>query len=275
MTPVSSARSDIRLQGRGSLLSYGVGPRQVTIWTPPGYASSGDRRYPVLYLHDGQHLLATENEPLGWGLDRILDRLVTERRLAAALVVGIWNTPMRMQEYSPQKAFDRHLSPEQLDAVIRTGFYPCSEPYLDFLVRELKPHVDTTYRTLPGAGHTFTMGASMGAMISAYAVCEYPCVFGGAACMSTHWPIGGGVMIPYLRHCLPDPWSHRFYFDHGTEEMEGQYLEFQKQADSVLQEAGYRRGDNWVTRVFAGHGHSEACWSSRVDEPLRFLLGAP
>lgn len=273
MTSVSPGQQDVLRQERGCLLNYPVASRQVTVWLPPGYGRSGDRRYPVLYLHDGQHLLAPVSEPLGWGLDRILDRLVSEKRIFPAVVVGIWNTPMRIQEYSPQKAFDCFLTQEQMETIVRTGFYPCSEPYLDFLVGELKPHIDAAYRTLPGAEHSFTMGASMGAMVSLYAVCEHPRVFGGAACMSTHWPIGGGAMIPYLRQRLPGPRTHRFYFDHGTEEVEGQYVEFQKQVDGIMQGAGYERGDNWVTRVFTGHGHSEACWSGRVDQPLEFLLG--
>ncbi len=81
-------------------------------------------------------------------------------------------------------------------------------------------------------------------------------------------------MIPYLRDHLPDPQTHRFYFDHGTEDMENQYSVFQKRADAILWEAGYRCNDNWITRVFVGHGHSEADWSARVDHPLTFLLGA-
>ena len=269
----STARQDTPCKERGCLISHTVASRRVTVWKPPGYAASNYQRYPVLYLHDGQHMLARPGEPLGWGLDGLLARLAKEKKIPAVLAVGIWNAPERIQEYSPQKAFDRYLTPEQLDAIIKTGFYPCSEPYLDFLVRELKPQVDDAYRTLPDAAHTFTMGASMGAMVSLYAVCEHPRVFGGAACMSTHWPIGGGVMIPYLQDSLPDPRTHRFYFDHGTEEVEGQYVAFQQQADALLQKAGYRQGENWVTRVFTGHGHSEACWSSRADNPLRFLLG--
>ncbi len=254
------------------LRSYDVGSRRVTVWTPPGYENDPDRRYPVLYLHDGQHLLAPTSEVLGWGLDAILLRMVTEEKIPPVLAVGIWNTEMRIQEYSPQKAFDRFFTPEQMDSIIKTGFCPLSEPYLDFWLRELKPHVDATYRTLPDRAHTFTMGASMGGMISIYALCEHPGVFGGAICMSTHWPIGGGAMVPYLRQHPPDPRTHRLYFDHGTVDVEGQYTEFQQQVDAILLQAGFRAETNWITRVHLGHDHGEACWSSRVELPLTFVL---
>lgn len=79
-------------------------------------------------------------------------------------------------------------------------------------------------------------------------------------------------MIPYLRDFIPAPRIHRFYFGHGTEDMENQYSVFQKRADVILREAGYRCNDDRITRVFIGHGHTEADWRARVDQPLRFLL---
>jgi predicted alpha/beta superfamily hydrolase len=140
------------------------------------------------------------------------------------------------------------------------------------MVEELKPFVDRTFRTEPGEAHTFVMGSSIGALISAYAVAEYPGVFGGAACLSTHWPAGDGAVIAYLRGHLPDPASHRFYFDHGTETLDARYAPFQAQMDEVMKAHGYRQGVNWITRVFPGADHSEASWSKRVDIPLAFLL---
>ena len=117
------------------------------------------------------------------------------------------------------------------------------------------------------------MGSSMGGLISLYALTEYPAVFGGAACLSTHWPAGGGVMIDYLRSALPDPAGHRIYFDHGTATLDSLYPPFQRRADAVMRAAGYVEGRDWVTRVFAGAEHSERAWRVRVEQPLIFLLG--
>ena len=123
---------------------------------PPSYGPARNRRYPVLYLLDGQHMLAPVTESLGWGLGSVLTKLVKQKTIAEPLAVGIWNTPMRIHEYSPQKAFDRYLEPTQLETVAKTGFYPCSDASLDFVVRRLKPHIDSVYRTRPEAEHTLS-----------------------------------------------------------------------------------------------------------------------
>ena len=86
-----------------------------------------------------------------------------------------------------------------------------------------------TYRTRPGRADTFVMGSSMGGLISLYAICEYPDVFGGAGCVSTHWPAVEGVIVPYLRDRLPDPTTHRLYFDYGTATIDTLYLPIQTQ----------------------------------------------
>ncbi len=140
------------------------------------------------------------------------------------------------------------------------------------MVEELKPFVDRSYRTLPGQEHSLLLGSSMGGMISAYALCEYPELFAGAACLSTHWPAGAGKMIDYLADQLPDPHRHRFYFDFGTETADAQYEPFQRQVDAVLRRKGYLEGQNWITRKFPGAEHSERAWRERLDVPLRFLL---
>ena len=148
-----------------------------------------------------------------------------------------------------------------------------SDLYLRFIVQELKPFVDRTYRTQFGPAHTFLMGSSIGALISAYGVAEYPGVFGGAACLSTHWLAGDGAVIDYLQTHLPDPADHRFYFDHGTETLDAQDGPYQARMDAIMKAHGYKPGVSWETRVFPGADHSEASWGKRAEIPLGFLLG--
>ena len=114
------------------------------------------------------------------------------------------------------------------------GYEFTSDNYLKFLVEELKPFIDATYRTLPGAEDTFVMGSSMGGLISAYAVAEYPDVFGGAACMSTDWNVAEGAFAGWLENHLPDAGSHRIYFDHGTETYDASYGPYQLEMDAVM-----------------------------------------
>jgi predicted alpha/beta superfamily hydrolase len=148
-----------------------------------------------------------------------------------------------------------------------------SDNYPRFIVEELKPFIDSTYRTKADRANTFILGSSMGALISAYAMSEYSKVFGGAGCLSTHCPILDGVVIDYLQRHLPDPQTHKFYFDFGTETLDAQYERYQMKMDAVMKTRGYQEGKNWITRKFPGAEHSERAWRKRVDVPLRFLLG--
>ncbi|MDW8466083.1 MAG: alpha/beta hydrolase-fold protein [Chloroherpetonaceae bacterium] len=148
-----------------------------------------------------------------------------------------------------------------------------SDNYLRFLVEELKPFIDSTYRTRPEQSHTFIMGSSMGGLISLYAICEYPHIFGGAACLSTHFPAADGAVIEYMKSHLPDPATHKIYFDYGTETLDAQYEPYQQRADAVMRQRGFIEGKNWITRKFPGDEHSERAWRKRVHIPLLFLLG--
>jgi predicted alpha/beta superfamily hydrolase len=116
------------------------------------------------------------------------------------------------------------------------------------------------------------MGSSMGGLISLYALCEYPDVFGGAACLSTAWTVAAGVAAHDLEASLPDPETHRIYFDYGNETKDGNYEPLQRMVDIQMKAAGYTEGENWVTKSFPGEEHSERAWRKRVDQPLQFLL---
>jgi hypothetical protein len=102
---------------------------------------------------------------------------------------------------------------------------------------------------------------------------EYPQIFGGVGCVSTHWIAADGAVIEYLRKNLPAAKNHKFYFDFGTETLDSKYEPFQNKMDEVMRAKGYVAGKNWVTRKFVGAEHSEKSWRERVDDPLTFLLG--
>lgn len=119
----------------------------------------------------------------------------------------------------------------------------------------------------------------MGGLISMYAQCEYPQVFGGAACLSTHW-LGSftnqhnaipDAFIAYLKTHLPPANSHRWYFDCGDQTLDAYYPEIQHRVDEVLKAKGYN-SSHWITRYYPGENHSEQAWRKRLAVPLRFLL---
>jgi hypothetical protein len=274
----------------GTVQSKYSDPRRVTVWLPSSYKPGGTR-HAVLYMHDGQNLFDPETGYGGmeWKIDEVLDRLIRERKVRPTIVVGIWNTPKRLREYVPSKAF-AHLPPQYMDRV--RGLYggdPLSDGYLKFIVDELKPAIDKRFHVKTDRANTAIMGSSMGALISLYAIDEYPKIFGAAGMMSTHWPlflpteghksisdeeyeVVSSAFERYLRPALPDPKTHRLYFDHGSETLDATYARYQARIDAVVARRGYRRDANWISRNYPGQAHNEVSWASRVEIPLEFLL---
>jgi enterochelin esterase-like enzyme len=260
-----------------------VDSRTVDIWLPEGYSDT--QKYAVLYMHDGQMLYdaATTWNKQSWEVDEVAGKLISE-----FIVVGIWNNSQkRHPEYFPQKPYES-LNQTQKDTITaqlqkagRTKeiFHPISDLYLKFVVTELKPYIDSHFATIKNKENTVIAGSSMGGLISMYAICEYPEVFGGAACISTHWP---GIFstqnnpipnafISYMDSYLPDPKTHQIYFDYGNKTLDALYPELQKKVDALLQKKGFNN-TNWSTQFFDGKDHSEKSWAERLHIPLHFLL---
>ena len=101
---------------------------------------------------------------------------------------------------------------------------------------------------------------------------EYPNIFGGAACFSTHWPVLDGVFIEYLKNNLPDPRSHKLYFDYGTLGLDSKYEPYQLIVDSLLTVKGYKTNVNWITKKFEGDDHNEVSWRARFHYPIEFFF---
>jgi len=272
VTPATAGR----IETLARVASQNVPARRVDVWLPPGYDGNTAQRYPVIYMHDGQNVF----DPLisfggnSWEVDQAMVRLIRAGHAPAAIIVGIWNIGAgRFNEYMPQKAVSGDVVAHYASGPKRPASLLRSDAYLKFLVEELKPLIDRSYRTRSDPAHTLVMGSSMGGLISAYALVEYPRVFGLAACISTHWPAGEGAVIDYLAQHLPKSGTHKIYFDFGTETLDSQYEPHQQRMDAVMRAAGYAEGKDWITRKFPGAEHSERSWRARVETPLQFLLG--
>ena len=262
-----------------------VQPRNVDVWLPNNY--SNDKKYSVLYMHDGQMLFdarTTWNEQ-EWKVDEFASSLMNEGKVRDFIVVAIWNiSDIRHSEYFPNKPFQNLTKKDSIlenaksfnqGKLFKTNIQ--SDNYLRFIVKEVKPYVDSQFSTLTDRDNTFIMGSSMGGLISMYAICEYPNVFGGAACISTHWP---GVLnnpIPhvffeYMKEMVPSPKAHKFYFDYGTETLDKYYPQYASRVDTIFLDKGYN-DSNFKNIKFEGADHSENSWNQRLDIPLTFLLG--
>ncbi|MEM9933255.1 MAG: alpha/beta hydrolase-fold protein [Bacteroidota bacterium] len=260
--------------------------RPIDVWLPDGYDSS--KSFAVLYMHDGQMLFDDTQSWNGqeWKVDEVLGELMAGGKVKEVIVVGIGNAGKnRHAEYFPQAPFesleasykDSLLDDSNQQSLFATAVY--SDAYLSFLVEELKPYIDAYYATKPDRQNTYVAGSSMGGLISMYAMCEYPDVFSGAACLSTHWvgifeaennPIPD-AFVSYLGERLPDPSQHKWYFDYGTETLDAMYEPYQLRVDSTMKEKGYSP-ENWRTLKFEGQNHSEDAWSQRLHIPITFLL---
>jgi predicted alpha/beta superfamily hydrolase len=272
MTPpvVSSGRA-VTL---GLVRSAHVAPRRVDVWLPAGYDAPGAPRYGVLYMHDGQNLFdpALAFGGAEWRVDEVLGSLLAERAVRPTIVVGVWNTPARFAEYMPEAAVTTDTIDTGVGGLRVARRDVRSDAYLRFLVDELKPMIDRQFRTDPGREATTIMGSSMGGLISAYAIARYPAVFGGAGCISTHWPAGGGAVVDWLGAHLPPAATHRLWFDHGTATLDSLYAPYQSRMDTRLRRAGYVEGRQFTSRVYPGAEHSERSWAARLRDPLQFLL---
>jgi predicted alpha/beta superfamily hydrolase len=249
--------------------------RNVDVWLPPNYDENHVSGYNVLYMHDGQNLFEAQKSYIGvdWGMDQTMAALCQEENIQPTIVVGIWNTPQRLREYLPQRPFCDYQPPQSRRRVIkRYGGVPISDNYLRFLVYELKPFIDRRYHSRTERAFTFLMGSSMGGLISLYAICEYPHLFGGAGCLSTHWPIANRTFCRYLKARLPEPNQHKIYLDYGDEANSPGYLVRQKRMEHIIREKGYTLGLDWLAKWYAGEPHTETAWRTRVHVPLRFLL---
>ncbi len=264
-----------RLVYRTDVRSRFLGPRRhVEIWLPPGYDSSS-RRYPVLYMHDGQNLFDPRiaNTGVDWGVDEAVMRLVERGVIPPVIVVGVWSSPeKRGREYSPWQDAPR---------------------YARFLQEELIPSINREFRTLTGPDNTAVMGSSMGGLLSFYLVTHYPGTFGGCGCLSTHFPLSEAVVaqlfrgmpppaqpdtVPYIVRDISSglraPAGARYWFDYGTRGLDSAYAPSHDAVRAWLLGQGLVDGHDFVIRRHEGADHNEAAWRARLEDPLAFLFGS-
>ncbi len=269
-----------------------AGPMTVWVWLPPEYDAAKRKRFPVLYMHDGQNLFdkALTGYNQEWQVDEAIPRMVRQGDLRSWIVVGVQSPKSRYQGLFPAKIFPL-LSPEFQARVtnLETGEAKgplVGDAYLKFMVDTVKPRVDREFRTLKGPEDTAVMGSSMGGLMAFYAMAEYPQEFGQAAAVSMHVALASptdkgldhqkaaadaaDAFRRYLATSKMEPGKNRLYVDHGTGTLDGSYGPYSTALVPVLEAAGWH-GPSFMFRTFAGAEHNETAWAQRVDIPLAFL----
>jgi predicted alpha/beta superfamily hydrolase len=227
--------------------------RALRIYLPPSYQENAAKRYPVLYMHDGQNLFDAKTAAYGveWGVDETINRLVATGVMDEVIVVGIDNTPDRIPEYTP--CCDPKYGGGKLNA------------YDAFIVETVKPYVDRTWRTLPGKATTAIMGSSLGGLASVLIAQRHPDIFSKAGGVSSSFWWNNGAMLAKV----PDHVPVKFYLDAGTRD-DG-LDDTTKMRDAMLAK-GYRETDDLMFYKAEGARHNEASWAARVDKPLTWFF---
>ena len=228
--------------------------RSIRLYLPPSYQTS-EKRYPVVYMHDGQNLFdnltANESE---WGVDESLNQLA-EKNGIELIVVGVDNGgDFRMNELSPW--VNKRFGEAQ------------GRQYMDFIVEVVKPFIDTNFRTRTDRLHTAIMGSSMGGLISHYAVHAYPHVFSKAGIFSpSYWYSQKVFSYTQLKKA---PLDARLYVMYGDKEGDGMIADTDKMQRQLRQQ-GHPRQNTYFKRVPKGE-HNEQLWRAEFSEAVQWLF---
>lgn len=267
--PHSTIGGDVRTLGPVLIPSL-QREREVLVYLPPDYDTpeAEGRRYPVLYMFDGQNLFDAATAFSGeWGIDKAMDRLILAGELAPVIVVAIYNgQEHRIAEQCPW-------------ALPRLGVpHPQGDLFLGWVADTIKPLIDAKFRTLPDRDHTGIGGSSMGGLTALYAAFRHPRVFGRILSMSPALWVGDRAIFPYVkgRHRPP---GTKIYLDCGhLEGVQRATRAFARTAGdmaAVLESLGFRMGEDlrWVDDPTGSH--DEASWGRRFPEALKFLWPSP
>lgn len=229
--------------------------RTMIVWLPPSYRSDPDRRYPVVYMHDGQQLFdpATSTWNQDWEVDEWCTALIAEQRLPELIVVGLYSTEDRYEEYST------------------SGGGPA---YTRFVVEEVKPFIDRSYRTLPDRAHTAVAGSSMGGGLSFYMAWTRPDIFFGAACLSPAFSHKQEpVNFDLVRNTAPLPDIRLYLYCGEADALERTLIQDLRDMKQLLAERGWTEGRTLRIVEDPAAAHNEAAWAKHTGDWLLFLFG--
>lgn len=272
----------------GSLL-----PRRISVWLPPAPYWDGQKRLPVWYIHDGQNLW----DPLRgyggqtWNLDSLMEWALSQGRMEPCVLVALDNTRQRFQDYLPPPCWEG-LTPQEKDSLrLERAGDPQGDTYARWLVRVLQPWVTLQYPVDLNLSRHYLMGASMGGLISSYTAVGWPEHFGGAACLSTHWPLSLqrnrlDYSEPYRQWLIQNLTKkpsiisnsnfkenlHSLYMDHGDQTLDAFYPPHQEAFDTELHQKGLPPGIRYRSLAFPGTAHTEMDWSKRCVEAMAWVM---
>jgi len=265
----STATGDIHYHGEFASKILG-NERQLIVWLPPGYEDEKDRRYPVLYMHDGQNVFDVATSFAGeWRADETAAKLIADKKIEPIIMVGIENAgSKRMSEYTPT-----------VDPTLNQGGH--AEDYAKFLIEEVKPFIDHRYRTQSDREHTAVAGSSLGGLVSLYLIEKHGDVFSKCAAISPTLNWDNRQLLHQIE--ADKSWTTRgpliIWLDMGTAEGTGddpaRSVDAARAMADVLRKTGLVENKEFAFKEFNGAAHNEAAWAARFDQVLMFLFSPP
>jgi predicted alpha/beta superfamily hydrolase len=229
------------------------------VFRPPGYDADQNRRYPVLYLHDGQNIFDKATS-VGeeWRVDETALGLITSGAIEPLIIVGIYNTgEHRIDEYTPTFDQDKKHGGK-------------ADLYARMLIEEIKPFIDREYRTRPDAASTGVGGSSLGGLLTMHLAVRHPNIFSRIAALSPSVWWDKKVIVREVAE-LPGKLPLRIWLDAGTQEGAEVIADARALRDALVAK-GWVVGQDLVYIEAEGAQHNEASWGSRVDSVLKFLF---
>lgn len=228
-------------------------PRDIIVWLPPGYDSLPDRFYPVLYMNDGQNIFdpATSSLGIDWQIDETADSLIKAKSIQEIMIVGIYNTPLRGVEYHNTKLGSK---------------------YLNFIIEELKPFIDETYRTLPDHKNTSIGGSSSGGLSSMIMLWEHSDVFSKAACFSPAIKIDKIDYVTPIKNYTRARKNIKLFIYNGGIGLEEKLQPGIDEMLNVLKEKGFVENKDILFIKDPSAEHNESAWAKNINKALEFLF---
>lgn len=228
-------------------------PRDIIVWLPPSYDTIPDKYYPVLYMHDGQNVIDpfTSSFGIDWQIDEVADSLIRAGSIQEIIIVGIYNSEKRGNEYNNTKL---------------------GQAYINFIIEELKPFIDVTYKTLPDRKNTTVCGSSSGGLISLIMAWENPDVFSKSACFSPAFKISSIDYVTPVKKYMGAKQDLKIFIYNGGIGLEEQLQPGIDEMILVLKEKGFVENQDLVFIKDSSAEHNESAWAKYIYKFLEFFF---
>jgi len=247
--------------------------RLVDYWSP-----AAPTRH-LLIAHDGQNVFdrKTSTRKSTWKMANSAIRVSQELGITPPAIIAVFHSRSeanpwgRILDLAPQDPFQNGVEPAERNAEITLDNLQGNR-YLEQVTNEIAPAVAAALNMDLRQANKAIIGSSMGGLASLYALGKRPDFFTTCLALSPHWSAGHAPLVDALIGSLPAPGEHRVWMSRGTRGLDKYYGPFQDYADQKMAEAGWREGEDFITRVYKNSGHTERSWSKYLDEPMKFWL---